>query len=340
MTEPRDIVVIGGSAGAIEALTRLVAGLPAELDAALFVVVHSFPVGESLMPQILSRESKLMATMATDGEPIECDRIYVAPRDCHLVLQPGRIELSSGPKESGHRPAIDPLFRSAARAYGEGVIGVILSGTLDDGSAGLRLIRRHGGTAIVQEPREAFFSSMPHHAIEAAQPQHVAPVDEIARLIASHTGGFGQGGERKQAMGASISPNGGEAGIGADDIAGTPTGIACPECHGVIWASDDDEVPEFRCRVGHAYSPESLLEAHGDSVEAALWAGVRSLEEQASLTKHLAGKAQRRGDHLTAARLLDRGKAASQHAGMIEAMLRNRAPQPTGDSISARRPIR
>lgn len=328
MAEPKDIVVIGGSAGAIEALTKLVRSLPPKLDAALLVVIHSYPVGDSLLPAILNRERSLVTKVASDGEPIECDRIYVAPRDCHLLIEPGHIKLSSGPKESGHRPAIDPLFRSAAHAYGERVIGVILSGTLDDGSVGLRVIRRHGGTAIVQEPREALFPQMPRNAIEAAEPQHVAPVAEIARLIAGHTGPRPKGGERREAMSTKMTPNGEEqTALAAEDIPGSPTGIACPECHGVIWASYDQEAPQFRCRVGHTFSAESLLDAHQDSVEAALWAGVRALQEQASLTKHLARKAERRGDRLTAERFRERGNDADEHATMIESMLLKRMPK-------------
>ena len=329
VSKPRDIVVIGGSAGAIEALSKLVSFLPAELDAALFVVVHTFPVGESLLPSILGRESRMLAKVPEDGEAIECDRIYVAPRDCHMLLEPGRIKLNSGPKESGHRPAIDPLFRSAAHAYGEKVVGVVLSGTLDDGSTGLRVIRRHGGTAMVQDPGEALFPQMPRNAIEAAHPQHVAPVEQMAWLIANHTRKSRKGGEIQLAVDTSISPNGGQTPIGADDVPGTPTGIACPECHGVIWAAADEDGPEFRCRVGHAYSADALLEAHSESVEGALWAGARALEEQASLSKHLARKAERRGDHLSAARLSERSKNAEQQAGMIETMLLKRTPQPS-----------
>lgn len=324
MSEPRDIIVIGGSAGAIEALESLISRLPAQLDAAIFVVVHTFPIGDSLLPAILSRGGHLRAKIATDGEPIVCDRIYVADRDRHLLVEPGVVRLDGGPKESGHRPAIDPLFRSAARAYGERVIGVILSGTLDDGSSGLRVIRRHGGSAIVQEPKEALFPQMPRNAIDAAQPQHIAPVAEIARLIASHAGRPVKGGETTKVKSVPVNPNGGQVPVGADDTPGTPTGIACPECHGVLWAADDDESPDFRCRVGHAYATEALMEAHTESVEAALWAGIRSLQEQASLAKHMGHKAERRGDSLTAARFRERGRSADEHAAMIEAMLLTR----------------
>ena len=205
MGEPRDIIVIGGSAGAIESLSELVSQLPAQLDAAIFVVIHTYPLGDSFLPAILTRRGPLTAAVATDGEPIVCDRIYVAPPDRHLLVERGRVRLSRGPKEGGHRPAIDPLFRSAASAYQQRVIGVILSGTLDDGSRGLRFIRRQGGTAIVQDPREALFPQMPENAIWSARPQHVAPLAEVARLIASHGRKPGTG-EPSVAVGAEGAP--------------------------------------------------------------------------------------------------------------------------------------
>jgi two-component system, chemotaxis family, protein-glutamate methylesterase/glutaminase len=217
VSEPRDIIVVGGSAGAIESLSKLVSQLPAQLDAAIFVVIHTYPLGDSLLPAILTRRGSLRAAVATDGEPIVCDRIYVAPPDCHLTVERGRVRLSRGPKEGGHRPAIDPLFRSAASAYQQRVIGIILSGTLDDGSSGLRCIRRQGGTAIVQEPKEAMFPQMPENAIWSARPQHVAPVAEVARLIASHAGKPGTATEASIAIADHTGPNGGRAVVGAEE---------------------------------------------------------------------------------------------------------------------------
>src|SRR2546428_12116576 len=216
MTEPRDIIVIGGSAGAIESLGKLVSLLPAQLDAAIFVVIHTYPFGDSLLPAILTRRGSLSAAIATDGEAIVCDRFSVAPPDYRLMGERGRVRLSRGPKGGGPRPAIDPLFRSAASAYRERVIGVILSGTLDDGSSGLRVIRRQGGTAIVQEPKEALFPQMPENAIWSARPQHVAPVADIARLIAGHAGKPGAGGEARIPTGAGTGRNGGPVVVGAD----------------------------------------------------------------------------------------------------------------------------
>jgi len=306
VTEPRDVVAIGGSAGAIESLSALVSHLPAQVDAAIFVTIHTLPIADGLLPKILSRHGAQGAAVAVDGEPILCGRVYVAPPDLHLLIEPGRIRLSAGPKENGHRPAIDPLFCSAARSYEDRVIGVVLSGTLDDGSVGLRVIRQHGGTAIVQDPKEALFAQMPRNAIEIGHPQHVAPVADIARLIVTHTEATSKG----------------EQGIvGAADAPGISSGIACPECHGVLWGATDDESPEFRCRIGHTFTAESLLEAHASHLEASLWAGVRALQEQASLGKHMAGRAQRRGDPQGAARYADRARAAGEHAARMETLL-------------------
>ena len=187
MGASRDVVVIGGSAGAIESLSALVSHLPAELDAAIFVTIHTLPNADGLLPKILNRHGALGAAVAVEGEPILCGRVYVAPPDLHLVVEPGRVMLSGGPKENRHRPSIDALFCSAARSYQDRVIGVVLSGVLDDGSVGLRVIREHGGSAIVQDPAEALFPQMPRNAIEIGHPQHVASVADIARLIVTHT---------------------------------------------------------------------------------------------------------------------------------------------------------
>jgi len=172
----RDVVVIGGSAGAIESLSALVSHLPAELDAAIFVTIHTLPDADGLLPKILSRHGALGAAVAVEGEPILRGRVYVAPPNLHLLVEPGRVMLSAGPKENGHRPAIDALFCSAARSYQD-----------RDGSVGLRVIREHGGSAIVQDPAEALFPQMPRNAIEIGHPQHVASVADIARLIVTHT---------------------------------------------------------------------------------------------------------------------------------------------------------
>jgi len=321
VTEPREIVVVGGSAGAIESLRALVPHLPADLEAAIFVTVHTLPAADGLLPKILTRHGALRAAVAIDGEPILCGRLYVAPPDLHLLIEPGRIRLSAGPKENGHRPAIDPLFCSAARAYDDRVIGVVLSGTLDDGSVGLRVIRHQGGTAIVQDPEEALFPQMPRNAIEIGHPQHVASAADIAGLIISHAGKPETNGSEAVAMKAQVTSNRQDAITGARDAPGRPSGIACPECHGVLRGATNDESPEFRCRTSHTVAEESLLEAHASHLEASLWAGVRALQEQASLAKHMAGRAKSRGDQPSVARYADRARAAGEHAARMEKLL-------------------
>lgn len=181
----RDIVAIGASAGGVEALIRLVGGLPAELHAALFVVLHMSPDARSALPNILSRNGPLPAINPQDGEAIRHGMIYVARPNWHLLLERGRVRVLPGPRENGARPAIDPLFRSAAWAYGERVMGVVLSGTLDDGASGLQVIHRSGGLAVVQDPQDALFPGMPVSALDAVRVDHRLPADAIGPLIAT-----------------------------------------------------------------------------------------------------------------------------------------------------------
>jgi two-component system chemotaxis response regulator CheB len=179
-----DIVVIGGSAGAVEALRTIVSGLPADLGAAVFVVTHMSPEGPGLLAPLLERAGRLAARQATDGERIERGRIYVARPDHHLVLRDVRVGVVRGPRQNRARPAVDPLFLSAALEYGPRVIGVVLTGSLDDGAAGLFAIKSRGGVAVVQDPRDALFPSMPRSALRAVRPDHVLPVSGIAAVVA------------------------------------------------------------------------------------------------------------------------------------------------------------
>jgi two-component system, chemotaxis family, protein-glutamate methylesterase/glutaminase len=175
----RDIVVVGASAGGVEALTRLVSALPEDLPAAVFVVLHVGP-HYSVLPAVLGRRSRLPVAHAVDGEPVEPARVYVAPPDRHLLLEPGVVRVTSGPPQHGLRPAIDPLFRSAALAYRERVAAVVLSGALDDGSLGCRTIIEHGGTTLVQSPDDAAYPSMPRSAIEHDTPSYVGSAEDLA----------------------------------------------------------------------------------------------------------------------------------------------------------------
>lgn len=324
----RDIVVIGGSAGSIEAASQLVRTLPSDLPAALFVVVHFPDSASSTLPRILARAGALPAWHAKDCEPVTPGRIYVARPDCHMTLEAGRLRLTSGPRENGSRPAIDPLFRSAAHHYGSRVIGVVLSGNLNDGTAGLLSIKRRGGLALVQSPDSALYTGMPRSAIDHVQVDHVAPAAELgdllSRLVSDPVPDRG-------AM-ATLPPDHREA----DEVTledrrqqpGIPSTMSCPECHGVLWEVKDGDLVKFRCRVGHAYTAEALIAHQSDQLEVALWTALRALEEHWALSRRLAVRASSRGHVQSAAVFTEQAMDAEHHASLVRAVLN--AGQPSG----------
>jgi two-component system, chemotaxis family, protein-glutamate methylesterase/glutaminase len=319
----RDIVVIGGSAGSIEAVTALVGGLPPDFPGSLFVVVHFPGYVSSTLPRILSRAGPLPARHARDGEPIEPGRIYVAPPDWHLHLNDGRVRLTRGPKDNGHRPAIDPLFRTAAHQYGPRVVGIVLSGNLNDGTAGLLTIKQQGGLALVQNLDTALYSGMPRSAIDNVAVDHVLPVAEIAELLVrlavepAHTLEVMPMSENHL---ADREPD--EFAITDRHVQpGVPSTMACPECHGVLWEVKDGELVRFRCRVGHAYSDEALLMHQSEQLEAALWTALRALEEHTALGRRLAARANSRGHAHSAAAFTEQAMDAEHHASVIRNVL-------------------
>jgi len=320
-----DVVVVGASAGGIEALTNLVRHLPSDLPAAVFVVVHIPPTVTSVLPQILQRAGRLPAAHAADDQPIERGRLYVAPPDHHLLLRHGRVRLSRGPKENGHRPAVDTLFRSAAIAYGPRVIGVVLSGSLDDGAAGLVAIKQRGGVALVQDPDEALFPSMPRAALENVDVDAALPVSDLADRIASCVGEPPPEGEPPMDEAMRVESAMAEVDSAAyDDEAehpGQPSVFGCPDCGGVLWELRDGEVLRFRCRVGHAYSADSLLAEQAEQIEGALWAALRALDEERSLAERLARRAEERGTPTVRERFAERARDAAVRADLIRSVL-------------------
>jgi two-component system, chemotaxis family, protein-glutamate methylesterase/glutaminase len=322
-----DIVVVGASAGGVEALAGLTASLAPDLPAAVFVVLHVPPTGTSALPDILSRHGPLPAAHVKDGEPIENGRIYVAPPDHHVLLQSGHARLSRGPRENGHRPAVDPLFRSAAREYASRVIGVVLSGTLDDGTAGLAAIKARGGLAVVQEPTDALYPGMPESAVEHVRVDHVRPAAAIGALLGRLTAELAE--EASPAAPAEMKVEVEVEGFSLDAMEGehpgTPSGFSCPDCNGVLWEIQDGERHRFRCRVGHAWSPEGLLTQQSDGLETALWVALRSLEERAALARKLAQPARRRGHTITARRFEEQATEAQQAARLVRSLLLDRA---------------
>src|SRR6185437_4874084 len=250
-----DIIVIGASAGGIQILQELVGGLPANLPASLFLVIHTSPFSSGLLPQILSRKCKLKVEYAVDERPIEHGKIYVAPPDHHLLVKPQRLCVVRGPKENGFRPAVDPLFRTAARAYGARVVGVILSGGLDDGTLGLTQVKQFGGIAIVQNPDEAPFSSMPESAIQNVEVDHVLSVAQmpsvLTRLAEEPIPEGAEPMSKNNDVGKDIAEMGTEA-LVTGEIPGTPSGFTCPECGGALWELRGGKLLRFRCHVGHS----------------------------------------------------------------------------------------
>jgi two-component system, chemotaxis family, protein-glutamate methylesterase/glutaminase len=311
----RDIVVIGASAGGIEALGKVVKHFPPELPAVLFVVLHLAAGGRSVLPSILERAGTLPAAVPDDLQAPERGHIYVAPPDRHMLLVDQRVRVTGGPRENGHRPAIDPLFRSAARTYGARVIGVILSGNLDDGASGASLVRERGGFVLAQDPGDALYADMPRNAIDMAGADAVLPAHEIAgeicRLIEEP---LPEGFDAVEGQDEQVENELAEAQLAID---GTPTELACPGCGGALWEREDGDLIRFGCRVGHVYSPESLVAEHGKELERALWAALRGLEERADLYRRMSRRAQVGGRSSTERRFSARSDSAERHAAAI-----------------------
>jgi two-component system, chemotaxis family, protein-glutamate methylesterase/glutaminase len=325
-----DVIVIGASAGGVEALQTIVGALPVHMRASIFVVLHIPPQGPSLLPHILSRVGPLPAHQPADGERLQQGHIYVAPPDHHVLVETDCIRVVRGPRENRTRPAIDPLFRSAARAFGPRVVGVVCTGSLDDGTSGLQAIKARGGVTLVQDPAEAMYPSMPLSAIRNVAVDHVLPIAEIgpllARLVAEPApdeAAFPM--PRDMALEIQLA-EGDMDPINAQQIPGAPSVFACPECHGTLFEVQDGELLRFRCRVGHAYSSDSMEAEHTDSLEAALWAALRALEESAALARRLGEQAEKLRGSQVAARYLTRAAEREQQAGLLRRVLAGQGP--------------
>jgi two-component system, chemotaxis family, protein-glutamate methylesterase/glutaminase len=291
-TASEAVVAIGASAGGIEALTELAAGLPPDLPFAVMVAIHMRVGARSMLAQIMDRSGPLPAAAAIDGAVLEAGRIYVAVPNNHLLAHDHRVVLSDGPWESGRRPAIDVLFRSVALDYGPRAIGVLMSGLLDDGVAGLRAIRAKGGITVVQDPTDALFPDLPRNALKAGVADYTVAAKDLGGLLAQladrdiEEQAMDPDGqlelENQIAMGSRFA-------ISVDvEKLGTPTGYTCPNCKGALMAVREDN---YRCRVGHAWTTAALLLARDDELEDAVWAAMRILKEKAKLCRKLAESA-------------------------------------------------
>jgi two-component system chemotaxis response regulator CheB len=322
----RDIVVIGASAGGLHALVELLTPLPVKLPASIFVVVHTSPDGTRLLPQILERSGASNVDYAQEGESIEPSRVYVAPPDHHLLVERSAVRVVRGPRENRFRPAIDPLFRTAARAYGARVIGIVLSGGLDDGTHGLELIKRHGGIAIAQDPQQAVMPSMPLSAIQNVEVDYILRASEIGAKLPQLI-------RETVEDDTAFVPEGSDVAEGLQDnlrtghVPGPPSPFTCPECGGALWELEDGKLLRFRCHVGHGYTGEALVSEQQEELEHTLWAGLRALEEQAGLRRRMAHHAEKVG-RLASAREFERHAkdAEVRAASMRRLLLRHDQP--------------
>jgi two-component system chemotaxis response regulator CheB len=321
------IVVVGASAGGVTALQALVAQLPRDLPAAVFVVLHTAPDFDSLLPQLLSQAGPLPARHARGGEPLAAGTILVAPPDHHLLICPDHVRLSKGPRENHARPAIDVSLRSAARAHGRRVTGALLTGTLGDGTMGLMAVKAHGGVTIVQDPQEALFSGMPEHALRFVQVDHVLTVQGIAALVVQHARTFAEYEEVRPMKDADDRVQQQITHDFARQVEGRrveqETVYTCPDCGGVLWQSEQGNLTGFRCYQGHTYASERLLIAKSEALENALWSATRALMERATLNRQLASQLRERGlearaDHLDEQAALDESHIQLLHEEILD----------------------
>lgn len=325
----RNIIVIGASAGGFDAMKRLVADLPSDLNAAVFIVWHMSPDVRGILPDVLNRQRSLHASNAIDKEEIKTSRIYVAPPDRHLVVEKGRVRVTQGPKENRFRPAVDPLFRSAAYAYGSRVIGVVLSGALDDGTAGLWAIKEHGGLAVVQDPEDAEVPSMPQSAIREVAVDYKVPVAEMGSLLtrlctAPEKNTTIMNTEEKELVKTEIE-------IALQDVEvkegvmlfGKLAPYSCPECHGVLTELMENNRTRYRCHTGHAYSTDSLLATITERIEENLWNAVRSIKESMILLNHMGGHLAESNQPQQAAMYFNKAKEAESRESLVRKAILN-----------------
>jgi two-component system chemotaxis response regulator CheB len=299
------LIVIGASAGGLQPLRTVIEALPPDLPATVMVVVHVAAAGTSVLPHILERAGRLEVAAARDGLELRPGRLIVAPPDRHLVVVDGHVALERSARENGHRPAIDPLFRTAADAHGEACCGVVLSGSRDDGTAGLAEIKRCGGVALVQEPHEAQYGDMPANAIAGAAVDAVLPAAGIGPELVRLAAGDGTMLERSSGRRSS------------DAADGEVMTITCPECGGVMTERNRGGALQFSCHVGHVYSPRSMLSAHAEDVERAMWTATRSLEDRATLLRRMAERARSTGNERTARQFAANAAEAIEQAATI-----------------------
>ena len=321
---PQQCMVIGASAGGLEVLRSLVSQLPSALQAPVLVVMHVPAYHRSHLPEILSKAGPLPAIHPEDGTKIQKGIIYVAPPDHHLLIDDGHVAVKRGPKENGFRPSIDALFRSAAYSYGPGAIGVVLSGALYDGASGLWSIKRLGGTAIVQDPNEAEYPSMPRSALEYVDADYKVRSTEIGTLLGrlvhqesveegSMSRNNGKGLDERIAKEVQIAAG---TNLSQKDILelGELSPFACPECHGALVRIKEGKLSRYRCHTGHGFSEAALLEGVMQTTGEMIWQVARGLQESQMLLEHIGQHMREAGEHTRAEKVFDKARELGKRA--------------------------
>ncbi|GGC09287.1 chemotaxis protein CheB [Dyadobacter sediminis] len=321
------VIVIGSSAGGVIALKELVASLPADFGVPIFIVQHIAPQVHSYLPEILNHAGHLKAKHPEDGEQIRNGHIYIAPPDHHMLIEDDHILVKKGPKENRFRPSVDALFRSAAYTYKNGVIGIILTGMLDDGTSGMWAVNQMKGITIVQDPLDAMYQSMPQNVLEHVNVDYIVPLVYIPELLT------GLAEIEVEEMPIEVDKNKElmkmEIDIAAQQNAfekgiinvGEPSSLTCPECGGALNLLTEDKITRYRCHTGHAYSSESLMEEVSQMTEVKVWQTIRSLEERIILLEKSADKSRETGNEGTAVNFLSKATKTRKATNLLRAFL-------------------
>ena len=332
MKDPRYIIVIGASAGGLQAVTELMAQVSEEMNAAIFVVLHAPHYAYSdIMTRRLQKSSVFTCKMAEDGEPIRAKHLYLAVPDRHLILRKGKILLGKGPVENRWRPSIDVLFRSAAVAYDGRVIGVILTGLLEDGAAGMQIIKQCGGTCIVQDPKEAEYPDMPQAVLRYVDVDYCAGLQQIAIILQEKAK---NGIDKEHPIPEPIKREAEIAeriAIGIDlmeSLDGERSAYSCPDCGGALWQIKDGDVIRYRCYTGHMYTSDELLEQKRKELENTFWVAMRIMEERRNLLNRMAEEEESKGWIKSSGNKQKRAEELEMHINRLKQMLFNSTDDP------------
>ncbi|MBE0537954.1 MAG: chemotaxis protein CheB [Phycisphaerae bacterium] len=326
--QKRETVVLGGSAGGLEALTHLVQNLRSDFAASMFIVLHTSPHSPSMLAHILSKHSRVRVEPAAHKKPIQRNCIYTAIPDRHLMIDDAYMYTPAGPKENRVRPAIDPLFRSAAVSQTSCVTGIILTGMLDDGTSGLMAIKQCGGLAIVQDPRDARYPDMCRSALKHVKVDHVVALADMAAILnEAMKPCTAEEIEIPSALLEEVRFSLGEEKEMIDkDRTGALVPLTCPECGGPIWETDDEVFRRFRCYTGHNFTARALLAEIDEETEKSLWTSLQMLKGRTRMLERMADT-EKKNNRLRSEKLFRKDAADSQkHAERVNRLLLSLRP--------------